>query len=143
MCATWILFCTGLPHLQHNVWPFLHSTRTSGSLCLSITFHTMDIQTSLTKGHKNYCVFCLRTANLKFTISVNNQLDAQFFFIYFFLFFTCFRQPCAHHQKNYLYQYDIWYMSLCIEDGLVCRLHLHNKRSSIQSDMYQMSYWYN
>jgi len=35
-------------------------------------------------------------------------------------------------------------MSLCIDDRLVCRFaNLHTKRSSIQSDIYQMSYWYN
>ena len=27
----------------------------------------------------------------------------------------------AHHQENYLYQYDIWYMSLYIGDRLVSR----------------------
>jgi len=34
-------------------------------------------------------------------------------------------------------------MSLCLDDRLVCSLHLHTKQSSIQSDIYQMSYWYN
>ena len=34
-------------------------------------------------------------------ILVNNQLDAQFFFlIYLFQFFTCFEHSCAHHQGN-------------------------------------------
>jgi hypothetical protein len=55
-------------------------------------------------------------------ILLNNQLDAQFFFhVCLFLFSTCFWQQCAHHRENYLYQYDIWYMSLCIDDHLVCR----------------------
>jgi len=81
---------------------------------------------------------------------VNNPLDAQFFFlICLFQFCTCFEQPCAHHQESQLYQYDIWYMSLCIGDRLVCRLgwkfrpSLHTRWSPIQSDIYQMSYWYN
>jgi len=48
------------------------------------------------------------------SILVNNHLDAQFFFrIYLFQFSTCFENPCAHHQENQMYQYDIWYMSLC------------------------------
>jgi len=40
-------------------------------------------------------------------------------------------------------------MSLCIDDRLVCRFgwdfhpNLHTKRSSIRSDIYRMSYWYN
>jgi len=39
----------------------------------------------------------------------------------------------------------IWYMLLCIDDRLVCTFgwNLHTKRSSIQSDIYQMAYWYN
>jgi len=32
-----------------------------------------------------------------------------------------FGQPCAHHQENQLYQCDTWYMSLCVDDRLVCR----------------------
>jgi hypothetical protein len=55
-------------------------------------------------------------------ILVNNQLDAQFFFlIYLFQFSTCFGQPRAHHQENQLYQYDIWYMSLSVGGRLICR----------------------
>jgi len=35
-----------------------------------------------------------------------------------------------------LYQYDIWYMSLCTNDCLVCTLNSgHTKQSSIQSNM--------
>jgi hypothetical protein len=32
-----------------------------------------------------------------------------------------FRAPRAHHQENQLYQYNIWHMSLCLGDRLVCR----------------------
>jgi hypothetical protein len=35
-------------------------------------------------------------------------------------FSTCFEQPSAH-QQNQLYQYIIWYVSLCVGDCLVCR----------------------
>jgi len=38
-----------------------------------------------------------------------------------FQFSTCFEQPCAHHQENQLYQYIIWYISLCVGGRLVCR----------------------
>ena len=34
---------------------------------------------------------------------------------------SCFEQLCAHHQESQLYQYNIWYMSLCIGDRPVCR----------------------
>jgi hypothetical protein len=47
-------------------------------------------------------------------IPVNDQLDAQFFFlICSFQSYTCFEQQRAHHQENQLYQYNIWYTSLC------------------------------
>ena len=52
---------------------------------------------------------------------VNDQLDAQFFTMYLFQFSTCFEQPRAHHQENQLYQYNLWYMSLCVGDRFVCR----------------------
>jgi len=46
--------------------------------------------------------FCLQHSSQFFL--VNNQLDAQFFFlIYLFQFSTCFEHPCAHHQENQLY----------------------------------------
>ena len=47
--------------------------------------------------------------------------DAQFFSICLFQFSTCFEQPRAHHQENQIYQYNIWYMSLCVGYRLVCR----------------------
>jgi len=34
--------------------------------------------------------------------------------MYLFHFSTCFDQPSAHHQENQLYQYIIWYISLCV-----------------------------
>jgi len=43
------------------------------------------------------------------------------FYVYLFLFSTCFEEPCAHHQENQLYQYKIWYMSLCVDDRPLCR----------------------
>jgi len=52
---------------------------------------------------------------------VNDQLDAQFFSMYFFQLSTCFEQPRAHHQENQLYQHNLWYMSLCFGDRFVCR----------------------
>jgi len=51
----------------------------------------------------------------------NDQLDAQIFSMYLFQLSTCFEQPRAHSQENQLYQYNIWYMSLCVGDRFVCR----------------------
>ena len=54
--------------------------------------------------------------------SVNNQPDAQFFFLIFlFQFSTCFEQHSAHHQENRLYKYNFWCMSHCVGDRLVSR----------------------
>jgi hypothetical protein len=43
-----------------------------------------------------------------------------------------------------LYQYNIWYVSLCVGYRLLNRWgpDLHTRRSPAQSDTYQM-YWYN
>jgi len=58
-----------------------------------------------------------------------------------------FRATLCHHQESQLYQYNIWYMSLCVGDRPVCRSDsvpdLHTGRSPTQSDIYQMLYWYN
>jgi hypothetical protein len=54
------------------------------------------------------------------------------FSMYLFQFSTCFEQPRANHQENQLYQYSLWYMSLCVGDSFVCR-----------SESSQSLYWYN
>jgi len=50
------------------------------------------------------------------TVLVNDQIDALLQCIYLFHFSTCFEQPSAHHKGNQLYQYIIWYVSLCVGD---------------------------
>ena len=91
-------------------------------------------------------IFCWPCILLWFM--VNDQLDTQFFSMYLFQFSTCIGQPCAHHQENQLYQYNIWYMSLCVGDRFVCR----SERSSFSTCTwnglrhrvtYQRLYWYN
>jgi len=64
-------------------------------------------------------IFCWPCILLRFL--VYDQLDAYFFSMYLFQFSTCFEQPRAHHQENQLYQYNIWYISLCVGDRFVCR----------------------
>ena len=66
-----------------------------------------------------------------------------------FHFSTCFEQPSAHHQENQLYQYIIWYISLCVGGRLVCRSE-KNSLTCIPDghlyrviDIYRMMYWYN
>jgi hypothetical protein len=75
-------------------------------------------------------------------ILVNNQLDAQFFFlIYLCHFSTCFEQHRAHHQENQLYQCNFWYMSLCVGDRLVSRsAGMPTCILDGQSDIYQKLY---
>ena len=75
-------------------------------------------------------------------ILINNQLDAVFQCIYLFHFSTCFEQPSAHHQESQLYQYIIWYLSLCVGDCLVCRSGSSFPTGIPGSHMYQMMYWY-
>jgi hypothetical protein len=65
-------------------------------------------------------MFCWLCCHLGIILA-NYQLDAHFFSICLFQFSTCFEQPRAHHQENQLYQYNIWYVSLCVGDRLVCR----------------------
>jgi len=56
-------------------------------------------------------------------IIVNNQLDAQFFFMYvYFYSLHVSRSHVPIIRRINLFQYGIWYMSFCIDDCLVCRL---------------------
>jgi hypothetical protein len=68
-----------------------------------------------------------------------------FFLTFSSIFCTCFEQPSAHHQENQLYQYIIWYVSLCVGECLVCRYGGtgFTRQSPTRSDLYQMMYWYN
>jgi len=50
------------------------------------------------------------------------------FLVCLFHFCTCFEQPSAHHQESQLYQYIIWYVSLCVGGRLVCRSDLYTRR---------------
>ena len=85
--------------------------------------------------------------NKVFKFLVSDQLDARFMSMYLFQFSTCFKQPRAHHQENQLYQYNIWYVSLCVGDRLVCRSESSfptcTPNGHRHSDTYQMLYWYN
>jgi hypothetical protein len=82
---------------------------------------------------QNVVLLCFVDRASRYNSMVNDQLYAQFFFlICLFQFSTCFEQPRAHHQENQLYQYSVWYMSLCAGDRLVRNLptcildgHLH------------------
>ena len=51
----------------------------------------------------------------------HNQLGAQIFLICLLLFSTCFGQLCAHHHEKIPYLCETWYLSLYIDDCLVCR----------------------
>jgi hypothetical protein len=69
---------------------------------------------------KHPWIFILCLMQQGHLLLVNNQLDAQFFFlICLFQFSTCFEQTHADHQENQLYQYYIWDASLCVRDHLV------------------------
>jgi hypothetical protein len=67
--------------------------------------------------------------------------------MHLFHFSTCFKQPRAHHQEHQLYQYNIWYVSHCVGDRLVCRSVTNFSTYILDSHLhrvtYQMLYWYN
>ena len=100
----------------------------------NLTFDTF-IWDSWKASGKCYSTFCEQSSlNLNFFVQFYILLTvhlvmilgkwpnvAQFFSMYLFKFSTCFEQLRAHHQKNQLYQYNIWYMSLCVGDRPVCR----------------------
>jgi hypothetical protein len=107
---------------------FLNSKRIDGSLQLSnkpetrpcsqtFVFITLS-KPSIFNIHFNF-IFCWPCILLWFL--VNDQLNAQFFSMCLFQFSTRFEQPCAHHQENQLYQFNIWYMSLCVGARFLCR----------------------
>jgi len=52
---------------------------------------------------------------------VNNQLDEQFFSCMFISILYMFRVAMCPSSGELLYQCDIWFMSLCVDDRLVCR----------------------
>ena len=97
----------------------------------SMSYYSMDISHLATRYEVKYCLKMIKVGrniselwqtvlkNIILTFLVNDQLDAQFFSVCLFQFSTCFEQPRAHHQENQLYQYNIWYMSLCVGDRFV------------------------
>ena len=138
-------------HSLQNVklWKILSLCRTvcvGGSVPWESWLFSKELQHMQQQNYFSF-IFCWPCILLWFM--VNDQLDAQFFSMYLFQFCTCFTQPRAHHQENQLYQYNLWYMSLCVGDRFVCRSErnflsdLHTKRSPTQSDKCQRLYWYN
>jgi hypothetical protein len=74
-----------------------------------------------------FCWTCISVLFLYMTNLTHNSFSMFttrsicFIYVSVFQFSTCFQHPCAHHQQNQLYQYNIWYVSLCVGDRLVCR----------------------
>jgi hypothetical protein len=62
--------------------------------------------------------------------------------------FTCFEQPRAHHQKNQLYQYSFWYMSLYVRGHLVCRSRRNSyffrlsSQASLAKSSIRLEFWH-
>jgi hypothetical protein len=86
--------------------------------------------------------FCWPCCHLRI-ILVNDQLDAQFFFLY--VYFNSLTR--THQQENQLYQYNIWYVSICVGERLVRRsgrnscieqLRAHHQ----ENQLYQYNIWY-
>jgi len=62
----------------------------------------------------------LFTCVLAVYIFVNNQLDAQFSCMFISILYM-FRAAMCPSSGELLYQCDTWFMSLCVDDRLVCR----------------------
>jgi len=73
-------------------------------------------------------------------ILVNNELDAQFFFMYVYFYFL---HVSGSHVPIIRRINCISTTSGICHSALQSHPNLHTKLSSIQSDKYQMSYWYN
>jgi len=54
-------------------------------------------------------------------ILANNQIEAQFFSSMFISTLYMFRAAMCPSSGELLYQCDTWFMSLCVDDPLVCR----------------------
>ena len=52
-------------------------------------------------------------------ILVNNQIEAQFFLCMFICILYMFHAAMCPSSGELLYQYDTWFMSLCVDDRLV------------------------
>jgi hypothetical protein len=48
--------------------------------------------------------------------------EGRYTFFFLYIFSTCLGYLCAHHQEKLLYLCDTWYLSLCVDDCLVCRI---------------------
>ena len=136
---------------------WLHRARHTLRMCNTYCFSTATMVTRTRLNvtlylHRLYLyiyiyiyIYCWPWILLGFLL--NDQLDAQFFSMYLFQFSTCFEQPRDHHQENQLYQYNIWYVSLCAGDLCVCSSERNfptfTRNGHLHSDIYQMLYWYN
>jgi hypothetical protein len=66
------------------------------------------------------------------------NLTHNSFSMYLFQFSTCFEQSRAHHQENQLYQYNLWYISLCV--AWPFRVQVGKFLSDLNT---KQLYWYN
>jgi hypothetical protein len=98
-----------ITHCQLNPTVKQKATRTQKSRGLS----------GLHKMETHHFIFCWPCIFLWFL--VNDQIDANFYLMCLFQYSTRFEQPRAHYQENQLYQYSIWYTSICVGDRFVCR----------------------
>jgi hypothetical protein len=79
------------------------------------------------------------SSEVKERILINDQLDAQFPYI-FISIFCMFLATCAHRQESQLYQYNIWYMSLCVGDRPVCRSGISYPTRIPDGHLYRVTY---
>ena len=109
-------------HQQQTYWQPGGNSWVSGVTQILLLEYGQYWTLGLSHG-KNYWVFLfLHNPNTwtKVFLRVNKK-TWRTFLMCLFHFSTCFEKPSAHHQENQLYQYIIWYISLCVGGRLLCR----------------------
>ena len=73
-----------------------------------------------------FCIVLFMYIYLFFIIIffVNKANLVHNLFLVYLSISTCFTRLCAHHQEKQLCLCDTWYMLFCVDDCLVCTLHV-------------------
>ena len=65
---------------------------------------------------------CSHTCILANKANLVHSLFVVYLFLTYLSFSTCFGRLCAHHQEKQLRLCETWYLLLCVDDSLVCRV---------------------
>ena len=102
-----------------------------------VCFHPIFTWTRSWRVAFNFKVSCILLTVHPGMILVNNQLEHNFSCMFISILYM-FRAAMCPSSGELLYQCDTWFMSLCVDDRLLCRL-----TCIPDSDINQVSHWYN